>query len=64
VDRLHERVRSLEGAQNPRAVGEDAAPERPTVAGGLLRAVASHDVDPYAAADAILDRLIHGESTP
>jgi LAO/AO transport system kinase len=64
VDRLHERVRSLEGAQNPRAVGEDAASERPTVAGELLRAVASHDVDPYAAADAILDRLIHGESTP
>jgi len=64
VDRLHERVRSLEGAQDPRAVGADAASEKPTAAGELLRAVASHDVDPYAAADAILDRLIHGGSTP
>ena len=64
VDRLHERVRSLEGAQDPRAVGADAASEKPTAAGELLRAVASHDVDPYAAADAILARLIHGGSTP
>lgn len=64
VDRLHERVRSLEGAQDPRAVEADAASETSTVARELLRAVASHDVDPYAAADAILDRLIYGGSTP
>jgi LAO/AO transport system kinase len=44
VDRLHQRVRSLEGA-------EDGA------AGELLRAVAAHELDPFAAADALLALL-------
>jgi LAO/AO transport system kinase len=43
VDRLHSRVRDLEGAAS---------------AGELLRSVASHEIDPYAAADAILGRLV------
>ncbi len=68
VDRLHERVRSLEGTVDvggvvASAVGADAASEKPTAAGELLRAVASHDLDPYAAADAILGSLIGGGST-
>jgi LAO/AO transport system kinase len=47
VDRLHERVRSLEGDTEA----------RPT-AGRLLRSVAEHDLDPYAAADALLNELM------
>jgi LAO/AO transport system kinase len=43
VDRLHSRVRDLEGAAS---------------AGELLRCVASHEIDPYAAADTILNRLV------
>jgi LAO/AO transport system kinase len=60
VDRLHERVRSLEGAEAvpPAAVPPAAVPPAAPAAGELLRAVASHDIDPYAAADAILDRLV------
>jgi LAO/AO transport system kinase len=63
VDRLHDRVRSLEGADGPRPFGADRAAEEPA-AGALLRAVASHDLDPYAAADTILARLIRGGPTP
>jgi LAO/AO transport system kinase len=67
VDRLHDRVRSLEGAMDvggavTSAGGADVASEKPTAAGEMLRAVASHDLDPYAAADAILVRLIGGRS--
>jgi LAO/AO transport system kinase len=58
VDRLHERVRALEGAADQLLVGADAGVEQPAAAGELLRAVASHDLDPYAAADSILDRLM------
>jgi len=72
VDRLHERVRSLEGAETTAPVGdlapasrrpdagaEGPAAERPA-AGDLLRRVASHELDPYAAADAILRQLMAG----
>jgi LAO/AO transport system kinase len=44
VDRLHQRVRRLEGAP-------DGA------AGELLPAVAAHELDPFAAADALLELL-------
>ena len=85
VDRLHARVRSLEGAEEvaggspagrPAAgspdVGNPAAgPSAASAAGGSpaaarewLRSVASHELDPYAAADAILDQLIGGASAP
>ena len=69
VDRLHERVRSLEAARGESA--GDASTASPASAGGaardglggsiaageLLRAVASHDLDPFAAADALLALL-------
>ena len=68
VDRLHARVRALEGdagqidgaqidaaAQEPRAESGDRTTPG---AGELLRAVAAHELDPYAAADTILDRLV------
>ena len=42
-DRLHERARSFE-----------AAP----IAAALLRAVAAHDLDPYAASDQLLDLML------
>jgi len=68
VDRLHARVRALEDTGSEVAAAEVAAgprtlvgaqPEPPTpAAGALLRAVAAHELDPYAAADAILDRLV------
>jgi hypothetical protein len=45
------------------AVRAAGASEKPTAAGELLRAVASHDLDPYAAADVILGSLIGGGST-
>jgi LAO/AO transport system kinase len=57
VDRLHERVRTLEGAPEPASSDEDGVEGR-TVAGELLQRVAAHDLDPYAAADAILDQLV------
>ena len=52
VDRLHARVRALEGA-------DDGAAKSPAAA-ELLRSVADHDLDPYAAADRILE-LISGD---
>ncbi len=67
VDRLHARVRALEGAEAGVAEtgvaagpggGLDPAPAPPPAAGGLLRSVAAHEIDPYAAADAILDSLV------
>ena len=60
VDRLHARVRTLEGADEVPAASPTAAiPNAGSpVAWGLLRSVASHEIDPYAAADAILARLV------
>ncbi len=74
VDRLHARVRALEGAVEPAAAepaaaepaaetaapgtaGDSAGPDTPEspLAAELLRRVAGHDLDPYAAADLILD---------
>jgi len=51
VDRLHARVRALEGAE------EVAAGEGWQSAGEWLRSVAGHELDPYSAADAILVKL-------
>jgi len=53
VDRLHERVRALEGDSDEAATGEAKS-----AAGRLLLGVAAHDLDPYAAADAILSELM------
>ena len=58
VDRLHERVRSFEGAPGGAAAGEAGAAAIRPAAGDLLRGVAAHDLDPYAAADAILAWLL------
>ena len=61
VDRLHERVRSLEGAPgvDPDGIADTTgAPALPPAAGELLRSVAGHGLDPYAAADLILARLL------
>jgi len=63
VDRLHDRVRLLEGAHGAQAGGADGADQGSAAAGKLLRAVASHDLDPYAAADEILARLMGGRPT-
>jgi putative protein kinase ArgK-like GTPase of G3E family len=63
VDRLHERVRDIEGIAPARAAGD--APASATgapAASELLKGVAAHEVDPYAAADWILDRLIGGST--
>jgi hypothetical protein len=62
VDRLHARVRALEGADEVPAAGPSAAISEAanSGSGGLLRSVASHEIDPYAAADAILSRLVGG----
>jgi len=49
-DRLHERIRALEGS----LVGGSG---RATTAGDLLRRVAAHELDPYHAADCILDMV-------
>jgi LAO/AO transport system kinase len=58
VDRLHARVRALEGSGEAAGVGRPAA-------GEWLRSVAAHELDPYAAADAILDMLVaDAESEP
>ena len=51
VDRLHARVRALEGAE------ELAAGDGWQSAGEWLRSVAAHELDPYSAADAILVKL-------
>ena len=71
VNRLHARVRSLEGAEqvpggSPAADAAAAglAAGRATTAREWLRSVADHELDPYAAADAILDQLIGGASAP
>lgn len=67
VDRLHARVRSLEGAEEVAAGGpatDPAAAGSPIAAREWLRSVASHELDPYAAADAILGQLIGGASAP
>ena len=57
VDRLHARVRAIEGAGN----GQTQAGLQPKPAAAeLLRSVADHDLDPYSAADRILE-LISGE---
>jgi putative protein kinase ArgK-like GTPase of G3E family len=61
VDRLHDRVRSLEDATSELG-GAEADPVVPA-AGQLLRAVAAHEIDPYAAADAILRRLMGSAGT-
>jgi LAO/AO transport system kinase len=64
VDRLHARVRSLEGADVPGAAPSSAAaavaaaPARSPLGAGLLEQVAAHELDPYAAADRILDLVI------
>jgi LAO/AO transport system kinase len=70
VDRLHQRVMALEGADGPgaeRAVAatdsEDAEFGRGAAAGGLLRAVAAHEMDPFAAADELLAILTGTVST-
>jgi hypothetical protein len=72
VDRLHERVRSLEAVQDEsagdasiavRGSADGAARDGwggSTAAGELLRAVASHELDPFAAADALLALLTGG----
>ena len=60
VDRLHQRVRSLEGAEDAAAGGSAPASDRSggtAAAGELLRAVAAHELDPFAAADALLALL-------
>ncbi len=57
VDRLHERVKTLEGAPEPVASDREGS-EEAIVAGELLRRVAANELDPYAAADAILDQLV------
>ncbi len=77
VDRLHERVRILEGVRAmasaqaldgvhavEHAGANIAAAQNSTAAGELLRAVATHDLDPYAAADEILHRLMGVASEP
>ncbi|MGZ6266000.1 MAG: methylmalonyl Co-A mutase-associated GTPase MeaB [Candidatus Limnocylindrales bacterium] len=60
VDRLHQRVRWLEGAPDG-ATGESVTAPGSSggslAAGELLRAVASHELDPFAAADALLELL-------
>ena len=54
VDRLHDRVRLLEGARED-ALGDAAS------AGELLNAVAAHELDPFTAADALLSLLTGGD---
>lgn len=56
-DRLHERIRSMEGSL------EDGA-TRPTTAGELLRRVAAHELDPYHAADRLLEMVTGSEEPP
>jgi putative protein kinase ArgK-like GTPase of G3E family len=67
VDRLHARVRSLEGAEEVATGSPTTGPIAagiPIVAREWLHSVASHELDPYAAADAILGQLIGGASAP
>ena len=56
-DRLHERIRSIEGSL------EDAGARR-TTAGELLRRVAAHELDPYHAADCLLDMVVGTAAEP
>ncbi len=51
-DRLHEQLRLIEGPIDGAAQGALAGTETP--AGELIRAVAAHQLDPYAAADCLL----------
>ncbi len=51
VDRLHARVRAAEGADGEGASNVPAA-------AALLRQVAGHDMDPYSAADLILELIV------
>jgi LAO/AO transport system kinase len=71
VDRLHQRVRRLEGADEAAGCASAAPGDLAGHAGGdgaggtaaageLLRAVASHELDPFAAADALLAMLTGG----
>jgi len=55
-DRLHERIRSMEGSLDGGSGG-------PTTAGDLLRRVAIHELDPYHAADYLLDLIAGGASS-
>jgi LAO/AO transport system kinase len=63
-DRLHERIRTLEGpieevlSQDRRTATEATDHDRSTPAAELLRAVAAHELDPYSAADRLLEMLI------
>jgi LAO/AO transport system kinase len=64
VDRLHARVRALEGAGDEAGAAlagagpgaGDGSPGSPAAA-ELLRSVADHELDPYAAADRILELI-------
>lgn len=55
-DRLHERIRAIEGSL-------DESDGRPTTAGELLRRVAAHQLDPYNAADCLLE-MVAGSKEP
>jgi LAO/AO transport system kinase len=57
VDRLHDRVRALEGAEVLDGDGWSGA-------GEWLRSVAAHETDPYSAADAILEQFIGRRIAP
>jgi putative protein kinase ArgK-like GTPase of G3E family len=70
VDRLHERVRALEGATDD-ANGRDrdrsmtgAAAGGSAANGEMLLAVAAHEMDPFEAADALLAMLTGGPDGP
>jgi len=62
VDRLHARVRRARGGRGgtrrPARWRVGRRPGPAPAAGALLRSVAAHEIDPYTAADAILDRLV------
>jgi len=62
-DRLHERLRTIEGPvdDGPEASPPDASVATPTAtasAADLLRLVATHEMDPYTAADRLLALLL------
>jgi LAO/AO transport system kinase len=56
-DRLHERIRRIEGSLQDGAVPS-------TTAGELLRRVADHELDPYQAADCLLDMIAGRAEAP
>ncbi len=58
-DRLHERIRALEGPIEEVAVAAQAGSgsERSVPAAELLRCVAANELDPYTAADRLLEML-------